>query len=131
MQQRCQVLHGRHAAATAAAGAGVRKAAVRHVHIPYRRDPTAVVIVVEVVVLTKTAAVRIQVHQHVVEGQHPEGAVRVDEGMRVSRVIGEAVAEANQVAPAVIGLQFVVIVVQREFRAEVDQAGTRPPITLQ
>ena len=73
--------------------------------------------------MTEAAEVAVQVDQHVVIGQHPEGFVDVEELANLCRILVEHLGKILQFLPTIFGFQFVKRIVADRILAQVFQAG--------
>ncbi len=105
-----------------AGDAGSRKASEGHVQIPEQRIETVVGVHEEIEVV-KDLDRRVHIHQQVVPGGHPQVLVDVQHLGEVGGVVAHGMGEIEQVGPAVIGLDPVILSVSERIRAQVAPDG--------
>jgi len=93
------------------------------VEVPNGGQEPPEIVAVEVVVLLKLTDVAVQVHQHVVEGEHPEDAVYVQDVFDVGDVVVQGIHQVDQFVPAIVRLHLVAGVVGRTVCAPVYEVG--------
>ena len=123
-----EVFHGRGieastARAAARAASEVAEPAERHIQIPHYAAETLVVGTIQVVILGKSTDIGIEVDQQVVERQHPEGAVDIEDLVDCRGLGIQGVDQVEQVGPACVAFYFVCRLIQRGIGAEPFQGG--------
>ncbi len=69
--------------------------AKRHVQIPDYGQPAIIFIVVQVIILGKSAGIRIQVDTNIIEGQHPEYPIHVEDLVCLRRVVLQGIHQVH------------------------------------